>query len=45
MIDNCNFQDLADVCREEGRYEFLVMVSPLRMATGTGAPVNPIAVF
>ena len=45
MIDNCNLQDLADVCKQENRYEFLVMISPLRMATGTGAPANPIAIF
>ncbi len=45
MIDNCNLEDLARVCREQNRWEFLVVVNPLRLANGTGAPVNPIAIF
>ncbi len=45
LIDNCNLEDLARVCREEGRWEFLLVVSPLRLANGTGSPVNPIAIF
>lgn len=45
MIDNCNLEDLARVCYEENRWEFLVLVSPLRLTKATGAPVNPIAIF
>ena len=45
ILDNCNFEDLARLCKQEGRYEFLTVVTPLRMANGTGAPVNPIAIF
>lgn len=45
ILDNCNFQELARICKMESRYEFLTVVSPLRMANGTGAPVNPIAIF
>ena len=28
-----------------GRWEFLLVVAPLRIPGGTGSPVNPIAVF
>ena len=45
LIDNCNFEGLAAMCKEEGRYEFLAIITPLRLATATGAPANPIAVF
>ena len=45
ILDNCNFEDVARLCKQEGRYEFLTVVTPLRMANGTGAPVNPIAIF
>ena len=45
LIDNCNLGDLSRVCKEEGRWEFLVVVNPLRLANGTGGPVNPIAIF
>ena len=29
----------------EGRWEFMITVTPLRLANETGSPVNPIAVF
>lgn len=45
ILDNCNLEDLSDRCRKEERYEFMVVVNPLRLARGTGAPVNPIAIF
>jgi len=45
ILDNCNLEDIARVCKEENRWEFLVVVNPLRMANGTGAPVNPIAIL
>ena len=45
ILDNCNLEDLANLCKQENRWEFLVVVNPLRMANGTGAPVNPIAIF
>ena len=45
IIDNCNLEDLANVCKQENRWEFLIVVSPLRMANGTGAPANPIGIF
>ena len=45
LLDNANLDDLADACAESGRYEFLLMVAPLRVRGGTGSPVNPIAVI
>ena len=45
ILDNCNLEDLAKVCKQENRWEFMAVVNPLRMANGTGAPVNPTAIF
>ena len=45
LLDNALLQPLAEACGEEGRYEFMLMVSPLKIAGGTGSPVNPIAMF
>ena len=44
LLDNANLDDLAAACAEAGRWEFLLMVAPLRVRGGTGSPVNPIAV-
>ncbi len=45
LIDNANLEDLARACGEQGRWEFLLTVAPLRLRNVTGSPVNPIAVF
>jgi len=45
LLDNANFERLAEVCAETGRYEFLLVISPLIVNGGTGSPVNPIATF
>ena len=45
LLDRPLLEPLADVCADEGRYEFLLMVLPLNVARGTGSPVNPIAMF
>ena len=45
LVDNSLLEPLADVCAEEGRYEFMLTVNPLRVLGGTGSPANPIAVF
>jgi len=44
-LDSLNLDDLAQACIEEDRWEFLICIAPLRLAAGTGSPVNPIAVF
>jgi kynurenine formamidase len=45
FLDSLFFEDLADACRREGRSEFMCVIAPIRLAAGTGVPVNPIAIF
>ena len=45
LLDNVLLEPLAEACAAEGRYEFMLTVSPLVVIGGTGSPVNPIAVF
>jgi len=45
LLDNLELRTLAAACAERSRWEFFLSVSPLRVAGGTGSPVNPIAVF
>jgi len=45
LLDNAHLEPLADACREEGRWEFLLTINPLHIRGGTGSPVNPIAIF
>lgn len=45
LIDNLALADISRACAEEGRWEFLLTVAPLRVVGGTGCPVNPIAVL
>ena len=43
--DSLQFEELVKVCEEEGRYEFMVVLAPLRLPEGTGSQLNPIAIF
>jgi kynurenine formamidase len=45
LVDNAQLDPLAATCRELDRYEFLFVAGPLRIAGGTGSPVNPLAIF
>jgi kynurenine formamidase len=45
LLDYLQFEDLVRCCEDAGRWEFLFVCAPLRLARGTGSPVNPIAVF
>lgn len=45
LLDNLDLEALSAACADEGRYEFLFVVSPLVVPTGTGSPVNPLAIF
>ena len=45
IIDNCNLEELSRACEERNRWEFMLVISPLRLSNVTGSPVNPIAVF
>jgi kynurenine formamidase len=45
LIDNVALAHLAARCAAEERWEFLFTMAPLRIAKGTGSPVNPVAVL
>jgi len=44
LMDYLQFGDLSPLCEGEGRWSFLCVIAPLRLPTGTGSPVNPIAI-
>jgi hypothetical protein len=43
--DSLQLEELAKECEQEGRWEFMAVVSTLRLLGGTGCLVNPIAIF
>lgn len=45
LVDHCLLEPLALACRDAGQFTFLLAVAPLRVAGGTGSPVNPLAVL
>jgi kynurenine formamidase len=45
VADSLQFEELAQACEEEGRWEFMVVLAPLHLPKATGSPLNPIAVF
>jgi putative cyclase len=45
LLDNALLEPLARACVQEGRDEFMLMISPLKVPGGTGSPANPIALF
>jgi kynurenine formamidase len=45
LLDYLQFEDAARHCESEGRWEFLFAAAPLRIAGGTGSPINPTAIF
>lgn len=45
LVDNALLEPLARGCVEEGRDEFMFVLSPLRVRGGTGSPANPLAMF
>ncbi len=45
VADSLQLEELAQVCEEERRWEFMVVIEALRLPKGTGAAFNPIAVF
>lgn len=40
----CDLEQLAADCAEDRRYAFLYVAAPLKVAKGSGSPVNPIAI-
>ena len=45
LLDYLAFDELVPLCEEAGRWSFLCVITPLRLPTGTGSPVNPIAIL
>ena len=45
LLDNLNLDDAAETAARLNRWEFMLVVAPVRVAGGTGSPVNPIAIF
>lgn len=45
VADSLQLEELVKVCEEENRWEFMVVLAPLRLPKGTGSPINPIAIF
>ena len=45
LLDNLDLEAAAETAARLGRWEFLLMASPVRVPRGTGSPINPIAVF
>jgi kynurenine formamidase len=45
LLDYLRLEDLTQACEEEGRWDFLFVGAPLRIAGGTGSPFNPIAIL
>jgi kynurenine formamidase len=45
LLDNQNLEDLAAACTARRRWEFMLVIAPLRLVKGTGSATNPIAIF
>jgi kynurenine formamidase len=45
ILDNAWLDDLAEACKQRGKYEFMISILPLKMPTVTGSPVNPVVIF
>jgi kynurenine formamidase len=43
--DSLQFEELITACEEEARWEFMVVIAPLRFPRSTGSLINPIAIF
>jgi hypothetical protein len=45
IFDNLDFERAIEHAKKLNRYEFLFSAAPLRIALGTGSPLNPLAIF
>jgi hypothetical protein len=45
LLDYLQFDDLAPMCEQAGRWSFPCVIAPLQLSRGTGSPVNPIAIL
>ena len=45
LLDNNDFEPIAEACARNNRYEFFFVVAPLFLEFGTGSPANGLAIF
>jgi kynurenine formamidase len=45
MIDAAHLEELSEACAHRNRWEFMLVIAPLKLEAGTGLAVNPIAIF
>jgi kynurenine formamidase len=45
LLDNLALDELAATAEKLKRWEFMLVVEPLRVQNGAGSPVNPVAMF
>ena len=45
LLDNLALHELAETAERLNRWEFMLVVEPLRVENGAGSPVNPVAIF
>jgi len=45
LMDYLDFGNVKTMCEEAARWSFLCVIAPLRLPTGTGSPINAIAVL
>lgn len=45
LFDNLDLEALARTAADLGRWEFMFVAAPLAIDGGTGAPLNPLAIF
>jgi kynurenine formamidase len=43
ILDNPDYEELAETCARLGRWEFQAVIAPLKLSNATGSPVNPLA--
>jgi len=44
LTEIADLEQLADDCAEDGRYDFLYVAAPLKVAKAAGTPVNPVVI-
>jgi kynurenine formamidase len=44
LTEIADLELLAADCAEDGQYDFLYVAAPLKVAKGSGSPVNPVAI-
>ena len=45
LLDGVELRPLAETAARLDRWEFMLVVAPLRVPGSTGSPVNPLAMF